>query len=430
MSASDEPTQPHSVLADAQDLLDLDPARAELWVSGLLADLDEAEFDEIVAVLETAVVERKSEAPAARLLAAVIAVVAEPALAERALAVCRPTDLASPAWASMLGTASPVDAMAVVVEGVRRSIIVRFAHHNDDRHLMLVELDDDAVTDLRFAPDGLFDEELGDESIELVPVPLDGLGATLGKALEPADLDTPSIALNRLVARRRIEALGAHLPEAADPTASPETQADAAANPGDIVDDELEWQAEGDASAIELLESALAKQLAAPGPGDAMFEEIAGRLRNGGSEKAADSAADIEAVSATAGLSGDEPAETFVLRFVSAYAVPRRLDLFTAEERDAIRHLEWADWLGALIGLTRAGEGTVVSPQGMVKAINRCPEITTTIPKADAEYVAWSFELTLHAWGLAGVIDDEERLTEFGAAVLPRAFRAAWQGRG
>lgn len=429
VSATDPPTSTHPALADAEDLHELDAARAELWVSGLLADLNANDTAGMLTALQEAHQAEEETAATARLLAAVISVVADPDVARQASNVSSPDGIEHPPWAALLGKAKPVDAMAVVVEEVRRSVIVRFAHRDDDRHLMLVELDDSGsestvVSDLRFAPDGLFEEELGDESIELVPVPLDGLGEELASALEAADLDTPSIALNRLVARRRIESLGADF---SNLTTSPsdEPAADVVSVPGLTTDgDPLADAAdrEGDAAAVELLESALAKHFAADGPNEAAYEAAASAIRKGPGA----GADDIASVCAAAGLDGSEPDEQLVLRFVSAYAAPHTLDAFSPEEREAISHLEWADWLGAVIGLTRAGEGTVVSPQQMVKAINRCPEITTTIPKADADYVAWSFELTLHAWSLAGVLDDEERLTGFGALVLPRAFRAAW----
>lgn len=431
VSATDPTTTAQQVLADAEDLHELDAARAELWVSGLLADLTTDELAHLLETLQEALQDGSNDT--ARLLAAVISVVADADAAARAANICSPADIAVsavpflPVWASLLGQSVPVDARAVVVEGVRRSVIVRFAHSDDDRHLMLVELAESRVADLRFAPDGLFDDELGDESIEMVPVPLEGLGQELGDALAVADLNIPSVALNRLVARRRLESLGADL----SPPAAPSLDAGALAGASEAGDrDANDPEAdpadrEGDAAAVELLESALAKHFATDGPSVDAYAEAASKLRDGVSSSG--EGVDIASVFAAGGLDGSEGDELLVLRFVSAYAKPRALEAFSPEEREAISHLEWADWLGAVIGLTRAGAGTEVSPQGMVKAINRCPEITTTIPKADAEFVAWSFELTLHAWSLAGVLDDDEQLTGFGASVLPRAYRATWR---
>ena len=419
VSDTDDAKRPHQVLVDAEELLTLDPARAELWVSGLLADLLPAEIESLLDEL--------ADEPngVARLLAATISVVADVPVSESAQRICSPAELFEPEWAGRLGTARPVDAVAVEIDGVRSSFIVRFAHSASDRHLMLADLleSDDGegvISDLFFAPDGLFEEEFDDPAIELVPVDLDGLGPTLFTALERADLATPSIALNRLVARRRLETLGAGQSAVmpADDGSAEALETDLQVEP--VVDDHHE----ADAAAVELLEVALGKQLASNGPSDAQIEAVADRLRTA---EQAGRTTDVAVVQAAAGLDGEEPATEYVLRFVSAYGRSANLDQFGPEEREAILHLEWADWLGAIIGLVRAGAGTVVTPSAMVKAINRCPEITTTIPKADATYVAWSFELTLHAWSLAGVLDDEDRLTAFGAELLPRAFRDLWR---
>ena len=62
-----------------------------------------------------------------------------------------------------------------------------------------------------------------------------------------------------------------------------------------------------------------------------------------------------------------------------------------------------------------------------MRNINRCPEVTTTIPKRDAPAVASAFGAALHAWRAAGAITDDDTLTELGVWVLPRALAAAWR---
>ena len=94
---------------------------------------------------------------------------------------------------------------------------------------------------------------------------------------------------------------------------------------------------------------------------------------------------------------------------------------------DAIDALEWADWLGAALQLVRAGAGADASPEQLVRNINRCPEVTTTIPKRDAPMVASAFGATLHAWRAAGAITADDTLTELGVWLLPRALVAAWR---
>ncbi len=47
--------------------------------------------------------------------------------------------------------------------------------------------------------------------------------------------------------------------------------------------------------------------------------------------------------------------------------------------------------------------------------------------KADRARVAWAFAVAVEAWGPLGVVDPDNCLTDFGAAVLPAALVRAWQ---
>ena len=99
----------------------------------------------------------------------------------------------------------------------------------------------------------------------------------------------------------------------------------------------------------------------------------------------------------------------------------------TGDARQAVLELEFADWLGAVLGVVRAGAGTHVDPDVLVDHVNRCPEVTSTIPKTDRARVAWAFAVAVEAWGPLGVVDPDNCLTDFGAAVLPAALVRAWQ---
>ena len=88
--------------------------------------------------------------------------------------------------------------------------------------------------------------------------------------------------------------------------------------------------------------------------------------------------------------------------------------------------LEWADWLGAVIGVARAGEGCAVDGSVMVDFVNRCPEVTTTIPKADRGRIEWAFDTVIEPWTEWGLLDDDGRMTSLGLSVLPAALRRAW----
>ena len=61
-----------------------------------------------------------------------------------------------------------------------------------------------------------------------------------------------------------------------------------------------------------------------------------------------------------------------------------------------------------------------------VRLINRCPEITTTIPKQDAGRIGWAFEQTMYAWAVTGILDEDGCLTDAGRWLLPRVALAAW----
>lgn len=106
--------------------------------------------------------------------------------------------------------------------------------------------------------------------------------------------------------------------------------------------------------------------------------------------------------------------------------IPARAAQYPAAEREAFGALEWADWLGAVIGLCREAPGVVVEPAMLVDLINRCPEVTSTIPKNDRAYFEWAFSLVLPLWRRAGVVDADNALAADGAAKLVDALRRAW----
>jgi hypothetical protein len=81
-----------------------------------------------------------------------------------------------------------------------------------------------------------------------------------------------------------------------------------------------------------------------------------------------------------------------------------------------------------VIPLVRAGAGADCSPEQLVRNINRCAEVTTTVPKRDAPQVAAVFARLLHAWELTGALDEHGKLTELGAWLVPRALLSAWGG--
>jgi hypothetical protein len=93
---------------------------------------------------------------------------------------------------------------------------------------------------------------------------------------------------------------------------------------------------------------------------------------------------------------------------------------------DAIDGLEAVDWLGAVLPLVRAGAGASADPEQLVRNINRCPEVTTSIPKRDIPNVASAFGAALPAWRACGAIDAHDRLTDAGVVLLPWSLAVAW----
>lgn len=105
---------------------------------------------------------------------------------------------------------------------------------------------------------------------------------------------------------------------------------------------------------------------------------------------------------------------------------PRRISTYPAAEQEAFRALEWADWLGVVLGLVRSPVGTVVEPTMLIDLVNRCPEVTSTIPKKDRSYFEWAWSMVVPSWIELGVLDDEHHLTADGAAMLVAGLRQAW----
>lgn len=98
------------------------------------------------------------------------------------------------------------------------------------------------------------------------------------------------------------------------------------------------------------------------------------------------------------------------------------------EEEASIMALEHADWLGAVVGLVRAGVGASADPGALVTYINNCPEVEGAVDPDEETLVELAFELVLPAWEATGAVDARRRLTPLGRWGLPRALAWAWNG--
>lgn len=114
-----------------------------------------------------------------------------------------------------------------------------------------------------------------------------------------------------------------------------------------------------------------------------------------------------------------------VLQMVGAYLAPKTFAPHPLDAQRALRELEPADWIGVVLGLARTPVGTEIDGMVLVKAINRCPEVTTSIPKNEADQIAWAFEQMLYAWEVTGVLEDGA-ITDSAHWLLPHAAIRVW----
>ena len=127
-----------------------------------------------------------------------------------------------------------------------------------------------------------------------------------------------------------------------------------------------------------------------------------------------------------AGLDAGTPIDTEMLVcLVGAYLAPKSLDAHTDAQFAALVELEPADWVGVVLGMSRASSGTAVTGRSMVEFINKAPEITTSIPKDDVAHLAWTFEQMLFAWEVTGVLEDGA-VSVAARWLLPHAAVAIW----
>lgn len=351
------------VLAQAGEIAALDAARAEAWASDVLALAAESDVDrdELLEALANA-----GGDDAATALAALGGL--------DAAAPKREWEGTPPAWVTSIGT-SRADGAWVLRSAGGESLAFGFVDAGDDRHVITVDLvagPPETVGEVIVGPGDLL-EALHEDDAEIESEEV--AAAPLARRCVDALRETPAAPLSavsngRLLLRR----LGELTTIDIDPPAFvPE-----------IVPDPPVRDPDDDAYALDVLDRALGAASVDP---------------------------------------DDEPAEAVAA--VAAFVAPRDLAPLTPQQRDAALILEWADWLGAVIGVVRAGEGCAVDGAVMVDVVNRCPEVTTTIPKSDRARIAWAFDQAIAPWGELGLLADG-RLTALGLHVLPAALRRAW----
>jgi hypothetical protein len=185
-----------------------------------------------------------------------------------------------------------------------------------------------------------------------------------------------------------------------------------------------EWE-EVDAHALEILRSALAGERGAEPP-QPELALAAARLREGFAQRRWPH----PHIRRGAGFRGRLPSDDaeLVVRATASYMAPADEMGMDIEEEAAVASLDHADWLGAVLGLVRAGVGASAEPDDLARHIAACPEIEGPPGWDDDSGLELAFEIVLPAWQAAGAVDDDRRLTELGAWALPRALARAWGG--
>jgi len=389
-------------LEQAEDLLELDGPRAEAWASDLAALADEAGPGGLAQLVERL---RDAGTPAASAALWALDAVTDGV---------DPIDgVLPPPWADSLATSrSTGSSMLTARRG--ESIVLHFIDAVDVGHVVIVDLlpaeigaAAETIGEVHVGPpdilDGI-DEEDADITVSSLPAP--DAAARIVRAL--AATETP---LGSLVANGRL--LLSRLREwVDDPGEAPRF----AAAP---VPDLPPRDRDDDAYASDILHRALGAPSAID---DQAVADAASSLREAA---AADEPIAQWLAASTGPVDLDEPDLDVVLAALAATVAPATLEPLDADARTAVVDLEWADWLGAVIGAVRGGPGTPVDGEALVDLVNRCPEVTSTIPKHDRARVAWAFAVCTEIHSRLGLIEDG-RLTDLGAALWPRALGAAW----
>ncbi|MCH1435426.1 MAG: hypothetical protein L7U56_07120, partial [Acidimicrobiales bacterium] len=323
----------------------------------------------------------------------------------------------APSWVGDLLT-STCEAAWLVSDWRGASAAFRFVDAADERHVVLVDLVPglagaaETAGEATVGPSALLDS-VADEDTKLrsEPVPATDLAARVAAAVRSTSEPSASLVAAGRVLAARLSTLGVETLEPpvwveADVPAIPERDPDDDAWATAVVRRAFDIDARLDGHGVEI-------------------SAAAATLR----DAAATDAPLAQWLAASVGpVDLDELDIEVVLGALAATVAPATLAPLSAEARRAVLELEFADWLGAVLGLARAGAGTSVDPSLLVDHINLCPEVTTDIPKADRDRVAWAFAVVTEPWGALGLVEDGT-LTSLGGALLPAVLVHAWAPR-
>ena len=288
-------------------------------------------------------------------------------------------------------------------------VILEYTAPSGDRHDLSVSIDDGRIVGVAVGPEGLaiaaVDAERDDvevdeldpsNALDMVRVALD---RPLGELSPAAEASLPLVL-------RRVGFLPSDFAGAGQTVANRTLP---------------ERFAEDDQYAADVVQSALRKLLAEDQPA-AVDDALASFVK-----QVANNDPDSLTVFDIAGIDPSKPVTVDgLIALAGAYLAPVDLGAHTDPQFDALIELEPADWVGVILGMSRTAPGTEIEGDTLVNFINKAPEITTTIPKADAPRLAWTFEQMLYSWEVTGVLTEDGEVSGAARWLLPRAAIAAW----
>ncbi len=419
------------VVAQALDqvpaLWNLDGPRAEAWASDLTAlavDSNGGSLqggpDETVSALLMRLDQAGGSAAAvvAASVRSLLAIdVSGPAGAESSAS--HGTDIELPEWFDSLGT-STCDGAWIYANRRGESAVFRFMDSADVSHTLAIDLvpgESESIGEVAVGPADVVGLAADPESeIESTPTDPVALADRVADAFVATPRPRETFVVNGRLLIARLSTLVERdlaVPRMLD----------------DVVPDLPEHDPDDDAFALSVLVRALDSAPVGPRSSDELSDSrddaifsAAAVLRQ---------AADIDDrgaqwLAASRGpVDLDDTDMNVVLAALAACVRPHQMAPLDGDARDAVSTLEWADWLGVVIGLVREGAGASVESPHLVDLINRCPEVSSTIPKADRAQVEWSLAVCTELWGAIGLVA-EDRLTPFGSWILPQVLVRAW----
>lgn len=405
-------------LDQALALRELDAPRAEAWASDLVALAIEAADPEDAADAVQALLGQLDAAGG--VAGSIAAASVRSLLAGSASSISSASSVGTaigtgemPEWVDALGT-SRCDGAWIFSNRRGESAVFRFVDSADATHVIAIDLIPnvpESVGEVMVGPAdivGLADDP--DSEVEAAPVDPVELARRVSRAIGSTDRVRQTLVINGYLVVSRLSRLAGNTIEIPAMTTD-----DVPEPPPSDPDD--------DVYALDLLSRAL--QAGAPdpagGPGEALASAAA-ILRH---------AADVDDpiaqwLAASRGpIDLDEPDLQVVLAALAATSRPQSMAPLEPDAREAVAALEWADWLGVVIGLVREGTGASIEAAHMVDLINRCPEVASTIPRADRPRIEWALGICTELWETIGLAD-RGTLTELGVWVLPRVLVGAW----